>query len=92
MFLEFLYWLMERAWLAKIIFVDAIPLRCKTNKYKRTPYPRIQYPRFQLSAAYRGSKKFGKLKKQTVYKLKNAPQTRNGRNMVKSNNPNAPST
>jgi hypothetical protein len=27
------------------------------------PYPRIQYPRFQLSAIFRGPKKFGKLKK-----------------------------
>jgi hypothetical protein len=56
------------------------------------PYPLIQYPRFQLSVVHHSPEKIGKLKKQTVRNFQNARQARIGHNVMKSSNPNTPST
>jgi hypothetical protein len=55
-----------------------------------SPYPLIQYPRSQLSAVYRGPTEI-KLHKQAVHESKRAPSEK-GRNVLKSNWLNAPST
>jgi hypothetical protein len=45
-----------------------------------------------VSAVYRGPKKIGKFKKQTVRKFQKARQKRTGRSKVKFSSPNTPST